>query len=56
MSNQMKIIEYPKSELLEVMKNGYQEMGILNSSLSEEGLHQDLEDLNKYEKNLLESE
>ena len=40
----------------EEMIAGYQEMGILNSSLSEEGLEQDRIDLESYEKYLVESE
>lgn len=35
---------------------GYQEMGTLNASLSEEGLDQDRRDLESYEKYLVESE
>lgn len=56
MLNQMKMHQYSKSELVKVMKAGYEEMGTLNRSLSEEGLYEDIEDLKKYEKNLLESE
>ena len=35
---------------------GYDEMGMLNMSLSEEGLDQDRKDLESYEKYLVESE
>ncbi len=35
---------------------GYQEMGMLNVSLSEEGIQQDRNDLERYEKYLMESE
>ena len=57
MSNiQIHTTEYSKSEFLETLKSGYQEMGLLNISLSEEGLHCDLTDLKEYEKFLLESE
>lgn len=38
------------------MKTGYEEMGMLNMSLSEEGLDQDRKDLESYEKYLVESE
>ena len=38
------------------MKGGYEEMGMLNSGLSEEGLGQDRTDLENYEKYLVESE
>lgn len=38
------------------MKAGYEEMGMLNVSLSEEGLDQDRNDLESYEKYLVESE
>ena len=38
------------------MKTGYEEMGMLNVSLSEEGLDQDRRDLESYEKYLVESE
>lgn len=57
MSNkQINNIGYSKLELLNIMKIGYQEMGNLNISLSEEGLCRDIEDFKEYEKNLLESE
>lgn len=45
-----------KSDFEEKMKAGYIEMGMLNLSLSEEGLYLDIEDLESYEKNLVESE
>ena len=38
------------------METGYEEMGMLNASLSEEGLVQDRKDLESYEKYLVESE
>jgi len=38
------------------MKTGYEGMGMLNISLSEEGLDQDRKDLESYEKYLVESE
>jgi hypothetical protein len=38
------------------MKAGYEGMGMLNVSLSEEGLDQDRKDLESYEKYLVESE
>lgn len=38
------------------MKAGYEGMGMLNISLSEEGLDQDRKDLESYEKYLVESE
>ena len=41
---------------IEEMMAGYQEMGILNVNLSEEGLNQDRKDLESYEKYLVESE
>lgn len=41
---------------IEMMKAGYKEMGMLNVSLSEEGLNLDVDDLESYEKNLVESE
>jgi|GEM_PF-2381389 len=39
-----------------VMKAGYEVMGMLNVSLSEEGLDLDRKDLESYEKYLVESE
>ena len=56
MSNQKTNDRYQKSEKEEMMKAGYQEMGMLNVSLSEEGLYLDIENLESYEKNLVESE
>lgn len=44
------------SERMNEITAGYQEMGILNASLSEEGLDQDRRDLESYEKYLVESE
>ena len=38
------------------MMAGYEKMGVLNVSLSEEGLDQDRKDLESYEKYLVESE
>ena len=43
---------FPENE----WKAGYEEMGTLNTSLSEEGLDQDRKDLDSYEKYLVESE
>jgi hypothetical protein len=43
-------------EMEKKMKAGYEEMGMLNVSLSEEGLDQDRKDLESYEKFLVESE
>ncbi len=43
-------------EKINEMKAGYEEMGMLNLSLSEEGLVQDRNDLESYEKYLVESE
>lgn len=43
-------------ENINQMKAGYEEMGILNIRLSEEGLEQDRKDLESYEKYLVESE
>lgn len=43
-------------EIKNGMKAGYEEMGVLNASLSEEGLDQDRKDLESYEKYLVESE
>lgn len=45
-----------KSVNEKMMKAGYEEMGMLNVSLSEEGLCLDIENLESYEKNLVESE
>lgn len=43
-------------ENLNQMEVGYEGMGMLNISLSEEGLDQDRKDLESYEKYLVESE
>ena len=43
-------------ERMSEMPAGYQEMGMLNSSLSEEGLDQDIRDMESYEKYLVERE
>lgn len=47
--------EIRKARIREQMERGYAEMGLLNVRLSEEGLAEDLADLEKYEK-ILESE
>lgn len=44
------------SELIATMETGYREMGMLNISLSEEGMSQEIESLKSYEKYLVESE
>lgn len=49
-------IKHPNGPSLEEMKNGYQKMGLLNKSLSEEGIDQDRRDLESYEIYLVESE
>jgi hypothetical protein len=57
-----KMSEYTKNGNEFSLKNinemitGYQEMGMLNLSLSEEGLDLDRKDLESYEKYLVESE
>lgn len=38
------------------MMAGYEKMGMLNTSIAEEGLDQDRKDLESYEKYLVESE
>lgn len=43
-------------EIKNQMTAGYEEMGMLNAGLSEEGLDQDRKDLESYEKYLVESE
>ncbi|MDD2189406.1 MAG: hypothetical protein PHV71_00480 [Eubacteriales bacterium] len=43
-------------EIIKEMETGYQEMGLLNVSLSEEGLEKDRRDLEGYEIYLVESE
>lgn len=43
-------------ETINAMKVGYEEMGTLNLSLSEEGLELDSSDLESYENYLVESE
>ncbi|MBR0598917.1 hypothetical protein [Sinanaerobacter chloroacetimidivorans] len=45
-----------RPEFQEMMKFGYMEMAKLNVSLSEEGLYQDIINLESYEKYLVESE
>lgn len=42
-----------KERIRKEMIQGYQEMGMLNLSLSEEGLEADLADLHRYEKDLI---
>lgn len=56
MSNFIKHSNGPSLEENEEMKNGYQKMGLLNKSLSEEGIDQDRRDLESYEIYLVESE
>jgi hypothetical protein len=56
MSNFIKNENGLSLETINVMKAGYEEMGMLNASLSEEGLDQDRKDLESYEKYLVESE
>jgi len=56
MSNFLKNENGLSSEFINGMKAGYEEMGMLNSSLSEEGLDQDRKDLESYENYLVESE
>ena len=56
MSNFTKYLNGISLEKIEEMKNGYQYMGSLNESLSEEGLEQDRRDLESYEIYLVESE
>jgi hypothetical protein len=56
MSNLLKVKNGLSSELINCMKEGYEEMGMLNLSLSEEGLDQDRKELESYEKYLVESE
>ena len=41
---------------MDEMITGYQEMGVLNVNLSEEGIQEDRNDLESYEKYLVESE
>lgn len=43
-------------DTIHIMEKGYQEMGKLNVNLSEEGLSIDKENLESYEKYLVESE
>lgn len=47
---------FSTSHIEEKMKFGYEEMGALNATLSEEGFAQDMENLESYEKILVESE
>lgn len=56
MSNFMKNENGLSLETVNGMKVGYEEMGMLNRSLSEEGLDRDRRDLESYEKYLVESE
>ncbi|MGI6731508.1 MAG: hypothetical protein ACOX5F_06420 [Anaerovoracaceae bacterium] len=56
MSNNNKAKRYLNKDIIHMMENGYQEMGKLNVSLSEEGLSLDKENLESYEKYLVESE
>lgn len=56
MSNIRKVEMSLSSETIKGMTAGYEEMGMLNLSLSEEGLDQDRNELESYEKYLVESE
>jgi len=56
MSNFIKHTNGPSLEVVEEMKAGYQIMGSLNESLSEEGIDLDRRDLESYELYLVESE
>ncbi|HWQ78336.1 MAG TPA: hypothetical protein VN381_05950 [Anaerovoracaceae bacterium] len=56
MSNSFKFDNGFSLDAKNKMKAGYEEMGMLNVSLSEEGLDQDRRDLESYEKYLVESE
>ncbi len=56
MSNFIKSENGLPLETINEMKAGYVEMGMLNLSLSEEGLDKDRKDLESYEKYLVESE
>ncbi len=56
MSNSFKIDSGFSLNVKNIMKAGYEEMGMLNVSLSEEGLDRDRKDLESYEKFLVESE
>ena len=56
MSNFLKNQDGLPLEIIKAMEVGYEDMGMLNASLSEEGLDQDGKDLESYEKYLVESE
>ncbi|MDD4565323.1 MAG: hypothetical protein PHE79_07635 [Eubacteriales bacterium] len=56
MSNFTKHSNGPSLKEIEEMKTGYQKMGSLNKSLSEEGIDLDRRDLESYEIYLVESE
>lgn len=56
MSNLIKYSNGSSLGMIEEMKTGYQIMGSLNESLSEEGLELDRRDLESYELYLVESE
>jgi hypothetical protein len=56
MSNFLKNENGFPMDKIDAMKTGYEEMGMLNVNLSEEGLDQDRKDLESYEKYLVESE
>jgi len=45
--------ERKKERIREELMHGYKAMGLLNISLSEEGIDADLADLNQYEKDLI---
>ncbi len=56
MSDFVKVENGLSSEMINGMKAGYEEMGMLNLSLSEEGLDQDRRELESYVNYLVESE
>lgn len=49
MSGMGNIDQYYDPEVQRLLKVGYQEMAMLNVRLSEEGLYQDIKDLENYE-------
>lgn len=46
------LMEQKKARIKGQMKQGYQEMGLLNLQLAEEGVEADMRNLNAYEKKL----
>lgn len=56
MPNIKKRNKFYDGDIVQIMEDGYKEMGMLNVSLSEEGLSVDRENLESYEKYLVESE